>query len=625
MTTREQRQEYSSNVVRVLHPSRPLSPTNVEFDSNLDYLLDDLQQSVSRPGSSLGHNASSNITTSREIQYLSPQNSSTVVRERSVSPSGQKSEKVYKTSSYEYKTSSATPSYSANAQANISQLDSLLDDLKHEREVTLDKLDRNTKDNDALIPGSSKIVKTTYTSSSNTRDGKGKPIVQRELHFETPTSNKLKSSRQEFSSSNYESKIEKNSSSHGDVNYGSYAPEKLGQESKTIITKSYNQSKSPVTTISNVDGGTLLHELPVESDILPRPGTKVTTTVRTYTYEVPDSDLVGNNSTIYRNESFNRLTNDTRRKRDLSPSYNTSLVTRTENTSTMSRNDGRPISPSPPVKKMYYQQDTLETSKTRTYSPTREPVYVPPYVPPVEKTVTYKHDTTDTSRSIVKPPPAGWKPNSPPGHPGSSTYFYREETNTTTNKRYPNDGYVPPPDMNGYPPVQPSPAVTYKYSSHTTTTNNTHRLPPDEVDDGVRLAPFPTDGIENIPNNTTPPKRLDDLLASFGDSTVKHYHENQIAEKPYTLTKDSLVETASPDQKIPSKNLAGPPVYYPPGELFLKKEESGAAWRAQGGYARGAGKYQYEAEEKSKSKSKSGGAVVPVCLPLCCAMPCSIM
>lgn len=45
----------------------------------------------------------------------------------------------------------------------------------------------------------------------------------------------------------------------------------------------------------------------------------------------------------------------------------------------------------------------------------------------------------------------------------------------------------------------------------------------------------------------------------------------------------------------------------------------------QGGYANGRGKYEYEAESKSKSSSKSGGAMVPVCLPLCCAMPCVIM
>lgn len=45
----------------------------------------------------------------------------------------------------------------------------------------------------------------------------------------------------------------------------------------------------------------------------------------------------------------------------------------------------------------------------------------------------------------------------------------------------------------------------------------------------------------------------------------------------------------------------------------------------QGEYAKASGMYKYEAESKSKSSSKSGAAVVPVCLPLCCAMPCTIM
>lgn len=44
MTTRERREEYSTaNVVRVLHPSRPLSPNNVvtDLDNNLgeSYIL----------------------------------------------------------------------------------------------------------------------------------------------------------------------------------------------------------------------------------------------------------------------------------------------------------------------------------------------------------------------------------------------------------------------------------------------------------------------------------------------------------------------------------------------------------------------------------------------------------
>lgn len=33
---------------------------------------------------------------------------------------------------------------------------------------------------------------------------------------------------------------------------------------------------------------------------------------------------------------------------------------------------------------------------------------------------------------------------------------------------------------------------------------------------------------------------------------------------------------------VKSKNVSGPPVYYPPGhEMFAKKEDGAAAWRAQ--------------------------------------------
>lgn len=51
-------------------------------------------------------------------------------------------------------------------------------------------------------------------------------------------------------------------------------------------------------------------------------------------------------------------------------------------------------------------------------------------------------------------------------------------------------------------------------------------------------------------------------------------------DKPYTASPDSLVETAAPDQKVPTRNVAGPPVYYPPGEVTLRREEKGAAMQA---------------------------------------------
>lgn len=55
-----------------------------------DYLLDDLQASVSRPGSSLGQPITSShhhqSSSSQHVNYLQPANSTTVLRERSTSP-----------------------------------------------------------------------------------------------------------------------------------------------------------------------------------------------------------------------------------------------------------------------------------------------------------------------------------------------------------------------------------------------------------------------------------------------------------------------------------------------------------------------------------------------------------
>lgn len=55
-----------------------------------DNLLEDLQASVSRPGSSLGqpihHGGGGTYSSTREVQYLQPANVTTVARERSLSP-----------------------------------------------------------------------------------------------------------------------------------------------------------------------------------------------------------------------------------------------------------------------------------------------------------------------------------------------------------------------------------------------------------------------------------------------------------------------------------------------------------------------------------------------------------
>lgn len=62
-------------------------------------------------------------------------------------------------------------------------------------------------------------------------------------------------------------------------------------------------------------------------------------------------------------------------------------------------------------------------------------------------------------------------------------------------------------------------------------------------------------------------------------------HEEELAtqRKVDTLKRQQEeVEEQKKEPLVKTKNVTGPPVYYPPGhEMFAKKEESGAAWRAQ--------------------------------------------
>lgn len=45
------------------------------------------------------------------------------------------------------------------------------------------------------------------------------------------------------------------------------------------------------------------------------------------------------------------------------------------------------------------------------------------------------------------------------------------------------------------------------------------------------------------------------------------------------LATNKNIPVAEP--KVPTKNIAGPPVFYPPGKELFAKSEAHAAWRAQ--------------------------------------------
>ncbi|XP_031630790.1 uncharacterized protein LOC116345506 isoform X2 [Contarinia nasturtii] len=380
---------------------------------------------------------------------------------------------------------------------------------------------------------------------------------------------------------------------------------------KATTTRTYNYSKTTSTTrnatplkteIVEMDTTDLPAELknaPISSDLLPQPGTKVTTTIKTYSYQIPDDTKVPENLT-FKNEYYN----SEKSSNTYYPDSGTPPGSKKTIYSSETRNTSKQIIPpipdtvGPHQTKYYYKKEVNETKNN---------VYAPPPLPPSNNTTTW-YERNETKTNDVFHPPSGitsytqnvsQNDNLPPGT--KQTYLYKKETTNTTNTLY-----EPPP------PPEPKTEKYYKYSS-TTTTTNTHNRPEREP----ILGPFPTDGIHQTQVDE-PPKNLNQLMATFEEENVN------VDEEPYVPRKEINTALAT-NKNAPSKNVTGAPVYYPPGkELFAKSEAQGAL-RAGGGFGKGSGKYEYEAESKSKKASKSGGAVVPVCLPLCCAMPCSIM
>jgi hypothetical protein len=590
--------------------------------------------------------------------------------------------------------------------------------------------------------------------------------VQRELLFDSPNqinqsqtstlNSRTSRSRQRSPENKYYKTIEKTVTTRdgsypgNDIDTGLYGginrrPDRTlsppqSDKYSTNTTRKYNYSSTSATDDNavppNVPYNEIVHvettqggiplplkEVQLSEDILPKPSTKVTTTVRTYTYEIPaepiEQQSPQNRTIVYKNESYDTSNTSTivpphhiiHQVPQSNPPTNQTIIYRNESHTTNTNVDypgnnqpGYPSSPNnqqaapygiiyapqqptnqiPPQgvnKTIVYKKDTRETT-TNVYPPNKnqypivefppEQTQSPPQnyknrpqSPPVNNTtIIYKENITDTKNTNVHhPPPAGgvsvYPPtgNTPPQPGPKTTYYYKHESSNTTNTHYapqgpgnnpptntnqspyPNDTYPKSITLypsNGNPPKSPphDTTITYNYSTTTRNNNTTHHGYPHEKEPLLQPTPFPTDGYGPDASDGNPPKRLDDLMATFGDTSIPNYNNGPyVAEKPLTASNNQTALAVKPNatadnSKLSAKNIAGPSVYYPPGhELFAKKEESMAmsGYRSQGGYAKGSGKYMYESESKSKMKSSSGAAVVPVCLPLCCAMPCVIM
>lgn len=575
-------------------------PNQNQGEARLELLLDDLQSTLPRKNQGLGNTSSTGYrevtkSTSRtigngqtetnkeyEIQYLNPANKSTMLSERL--PDLQSVDLLRQTnngknagyetvSSYQYNKSTESrgtvprqETNGVNMRQSISELDSLLDDLNHAQRVGFSN------------SGVNRHEITTNESS-----------ISEPLRSSTPY-------KQQYSK-------------HEEHRYGSLNRSKIPGTSEVISTYETSTTNGQPLDLDLTDSPRSYTKLLQNQS----PGTYQTSV---YSKETTKKIIPGTTSySTY--QKFGSPTTDPGQ----SKVYNYSEEYRTD-----SRNRSmRDLPPSPRPHR---------SSSPRSPSPHRSPSPMSFAQPPEPRN--YSSSYTYTNRTTSPQSVQKFSPSDPSrinvdnnltSLPGQTVYSYKYSSETRENTKYgqPN-GYTKPVHQEQLP---------------------------------LRHSPFPRDEADT-PGLQNPPKRLDDLMASFGDRTdysnyhsnreyhsnvkdyqskSKEYEHNKAAE--YTIPiKKPHPDNQAPENKGPEKltevketevtqSVAGAPVFYPPGSTtFVKKDE---VMQQQGQFgqgqmkAKGKGMYKYKSKSKSKEKQSSGATMVPVCLPMCCAMPCVIM
>lgn len=707
--SRVERKEYQeTKVMRTMSPvrgGRTGSSQNIsQFDNNLDYLLEDLQSSVPQKGDTRTYRETRVVSgnadpgRSNSLNRVTHLKASNPVIEYAsddsynyTAPDGSNNVRSYKKEMYSYSTSAnGVPPEKHRMQNNINQLDTLLDDLKHVKQSS-------TINNTGVDPGMVEYNKSKVMM--------GKKVVERELHYgDTPPRSGARTLERSDREGSLTREIEY-------IDEGTYG------ETKPIRYTTPSPSRNQTSTLTKQKVVTNVHAHPVEvvetttpdinpeilssldPNLLPSGNTKVTTTIKTYTYEIPGSGYTPvspdsekyvyspNQSQTSPSKSFvyTKVENNDNTVVQYPPPQEENWKTNVyrETTTSQSPPYQRPTSPHPsgttiirettrnyqpgyqpdpqPQKQTYIYNETTTTKHVNDGYP-NDPYGRPHYPneiqpvhrePPRNETYVYKETHNTTNRTTPGPYRNGY----PPQEPGT-TVIYKHDTHTTNYPPQPPPQKQPPnttiiinkterntfdnTDPNRYPPhsgphdrrpTEPydpnNVNITYKYTTHSTNSNNYRGYPPEESQPLIRPQPFPHDGVDG------PPKRVDELMANIGheppDSPLNAgytAHEAEIIQhkKVEALKQQHAPNDVQKKERVlpPTKNISGPPVYYPPGEMFAKKEEAGA-WRAEGAMSKESGRYKYEAESSSKSKAMGGAAVVPVCLPLCCGLPCTIL
>ncbi|CAK9816474.1 hypothetical protein ANTQUA_LOCUS8966 [Anthophora quadrimaculata] len=636
--------------------SQPTTTTN-SLENNLDALLEDLQTSVSRSATpSRGGRA-----LSPQVEYRVAANPTKVVSEgRAISPT-----RTMTTTTEKYVSTGLS-----GAPSGIPGLDFIDSELQN------------------VQPGQSKTIAYKQVSYEYNKSLDGKPIDSwtadnaltntssamiddiRERTYEESTLHR----GSEPVSRSLNRELVYNDSSTSRSKQTSPLPGTQQRDLKYIHESSSYQTEPVQSTVTTMHASTVQEQgnveyIPVPSptpaipiNLAPGPNTKVTTTIKTYTYELPgppETYIPGGNVPGTVVLPGDQTITYTIPKGSSAVDKTISYQTMTENAP--AKKPTRYGSP-PPITDVTKKSTTIH-QESKFYreehlgGPPEQPSK-PIYhssSPPLENKTTIMRN--EKYYQVDGGYPNGHLPGDRQDYPSTTVIYQNQpssinETHTTINRieehypsRPPSSGRYPTPDKPGTPvnyyTTSPSSQTTppqstttvYKFSNTTTT------VPPNKnpEDHEVLLPkPFPTENVQVCPskpvnNVQNPPKKLEDLMASFSDSereVLKDIEQRERGQnKESSVVKKEVDFVPHTPPKVKSKNVAGPPVYYPPGAAeFTKKEEYSAAMsQSGGGWQKASGKYEYEASSKSKSKSSSGKAVVPVCLPLCCALPCQTL
>lgn len=128
------------------------------------------------------------------------------------------------------------------------------------------------------------------------------------------------------------------------------------------------------------------------------------------------------------------------------------------------------------------------------------------------------------------------------------------------------------------------------------------------------------------------PKKPDELLSSLGQEVDMGEMQRITQEETVHRSQQEMSkQKARYEDEVPvgSRSTPGPPVFYPTGDLYTKNGADVAAREAELSAREQYFSASYSREKGMKSKEESGekrgAAVIPICLPLCCAAPCVIM